>query len=148
MKKNRFIGLRLSEAEFSRLQALKNGKTVGQAIRELITAAVEQERENAKTFLSLMQKIDTADLSKISQKLEILAADIAALKPKPRTGPSAVERIESRLDTLAADIADVYAAIIQTMEWTPTIGEKSAMSFQARRRKIRDEEGKRCDTSN
>jgi len=72
MAKTRHINFKVSETDFKRIQALKNGRTTTQFFTEFVRKAVEGEREEGETFLSLMRKLDSSDLSKIAEKTDVI----------------------------------------------------------------------------
>jgi hypothetical protein len=145
MAKTRHINLRIPEDDFKGIEAMLSGKTLTQFFRDLVKLALEKEREDANSFLQLMQKIDASDLSKINEKLDKAMETLELLKPKPRTVPSAAERLEARLDELSLDIADCYEAAIVLMERNDRAGTNFAQSFMAKRRKIRQEKERKDD---
>lgn len=70
MANNRKITLRISETDFKKIEVMKNGGTMSQFFRDLIRGAVANERAEAESFLKLLEKIDSSDLSKIAEKVE------------------------------------------------------------------------------
>lgn len=70
MAKTKRLSLRLSESDFQKIEGMRNGKTLTQFFRDLVRAAVANEREEAESFLKLLEKIDSSDLSKIAEKVE------------------------------------------------------------------------------
>lgn len=70
MGRTRFIGLRISETDFRKIEAMRNGRTITQFFKDLVRAAVANERAEAESFLKLLEKINNSDLSKIAEKVE------------------------------------------------------------------------------
>lgn len=69
MSKSRFIGLRISENDYRKIEAMRNGKSITDFFRELITFAVEKDKQEASEFIELLKKIEATDLSKIIERL-------------------------------------------------------------------------------
>lgn len=72
MAKERRVSLRLSDATFKKINAIRNGKSINRFFEDLIENAEKKEVEDANTFLKLMQKIDASDLSKLVQKVDTI----------------------------------------------------------------------------
>lgn len=70
MANSRKITLRVSETDFRKIEAMRNGRTITQFFRDLVRAAVANERAEAESFLKLLEKINNSDLSKIVEKVE------------------------------------------------------------------------------
>lgn len=70
MAKTRFIGFKISENDFQKIEAMRNGKTLTQFFKDLVKTAIENEKAEANSFLKLLEKIDSSDLSKIAEKVE------------------------------------------------------------------------------
>ncbi|MBI4690839.1 MAG: hypothetical protein HY754_11345 [Nitrospirae bacterium] len=48
MAKTRHINFKISEADYRKIESMKNGKTIGHLMRNLIAEAVETERKEAR----------------------------------------------------------------------------------------------------
>jgi len=135
MTKERRISLRISEADFRKVEAMRNGRTLTQFFTGLIQQAVEKDRQEAESFLELLKKIDSSDLSKISMKLDAILKKIEA-------GIS--QESDINFDALIEFLAELrdeqrknYKAIIEVI--SNQKGELYAQSFD---RKLREGEKK------
>jgi hypothetical protein len=79
MPKARRISLRIPESEYQKIKAMLNGRTMTKFFVDLIKLAVEKERDDANSFLQLMQKLGNSDLSKTSDKLDTVLETLTAL---------------------------------------------------------------------
>jgi len=70
MSKTRHINFKLSEADFKKIQAMKNGQSTTQFLIDLIRKAAQNELKESETFLGLMEKLDSSDLSRIADKTD------------------------------------------------------------------------------
>lgn len=70
MAKTKRINLRISETDFRKIEAMRNGRTITQFFKDLVRDAIANERAETESFLKLLEKIDSSDLSKIAEKVE------------------------------------------------------------------------------
>jgi len=70
MARTRRVSLRIPETDFRKIQAMKNGQSTTQFFIELIRKAAQDERKDGETFLGLMEKLDSSDLSKIADRTD------------------------------------------------------------------------------
>lgn len=130
------VSLRLSVDEYRQVKSMLQGRNISDFFRSLIKDAVEHERREANSFLELLKKIDASDLSKLVQKVDVLAGKIEAMKTG-NTDERVLADLQNRLAKLEADVADIYEAVLFHMRLDRDVGKNEADSFARRRRDMR-----------
>ena len=72
MANPRRISLRFSEAEYTQIKSMRKGKTVTDFFKELLHNAVHNDKVEANSFLELLKKLDSTDLSKLISNVQEL----------------------------------------------------------------------------
>ena len=77
MAKGKFIGVRISDSEFEQIEIVRTkNETISQTVRRLLLQAINEEREDLEGWKDLVARIENADLSEISRKLDRLMAGL------------------------------------------------------------------------
>ena len=134
MNKIKTISFRITETDFKKILAMKNGKSITNFFTELLKQAFEKERQEAITFLELIKKIDNSDLSKISQKLDLIISDIK--KINLTNDPREKEKTESLSEELKIFINVIEKNYKATIEIINILkGTLYAQSFETKLQK-------------
>lgn len=106
MRKTRYVGLRIPESDFKKIETMLKGKTLTQFFKDLVKLAIEKEREDANSFLQLMQKIDSSDLSRLAEKVErIEQANLSIQEALDNAGKVDMEKIMRYLNRILTESA-------------------------------------------
>jgi len=81
MEKSKPLSIRISNSEFEQIESMKlKNETMSQTARRLLVQAVQNEREDIEGWKDLVARIENADISEISKKIDGLMTVLSQLE--------------------------------------------------------------------
>lgn len=79
--KERRISIRVSEEDWKKIKGLAGGRSITVLFNELIRKEVQQMKGEAQAYHEMIRKIDSSDISKMSENLDEIKAKIDEIGP-------------------------------------------------------------------
>lgn len=112
MAEGRRVCIRFSETDFRKIEAMRGDKTLTAFFHGLIKVAAEKEKQEASSFLELVKRLDSLDLSKVARAVERIEQKIS-----DDSTAQAIERINEKLkentDGGSSDIEDLLLRVLE-----------------------------------